>query len=158
MAEITPEERVQKVKAHLPEDLEFEPEVVRNFFVTNIFSRVFSHLVGWTGKRAKMLRCTQAGELKTAPTSTGIEYHDTKSGDAPNNYDAVIEFDQLVSRLDIFIFDNPAYIKRFLVAESDFDDIEVPVGFYSLDAVTYGFKIKNKTADAVARYQVVGWW
>ncbi|MBA7550806.1 hypothetical protein ES705_43331 [subsurface metagenome] len=158
MPEITPEERVQKVKEHLLEDLEFEPERVRNFFVSNIFSRVFSHLVGWTGKRARLLRCTQAGELKTAPTSTGIEYHDTKSGNAPDEYDAVIEFDQVASRLDIFIFDNPAYIKRYLVAGSDFDDIEVPVGFYSIDAVTYGFQIKNKTPTSVARYQVIGWW
>ncbi|MBA7571306.1 hypothetical protein ES708_13065 [subsurface metagenome] len=105
-----------------------------------------------------MLRCTQAGELKTAPTSTGIEYNDVKSGNAPNEYDSVIEFDQVASRLDVFIFDNPAYIKRYLVAGSDFDEIEVPAGFYSVDAVTYGFKIKNKTADLVARYQVIGWW
>lgn len=158
MAELTPVERVQKIKEHLLEDFDFEPERVRNFFVSNIFSRVFSHLVGWTGKRARMLRCTEAGELKTAPTSTGIEYNDVKSGNAPNDYDSLIEFDQTVSRLDIFIFDNPAYIKRYLVAGSDFDEIEVPAGFYSVDAVTYAFKIKNKTADSVARYQVIGWW
>ncbi|MBA7539552.1 hypothetical protein ES705_31832 [subsurface metagenome] len=158
MPEITPEERVQKIKEHLLEDLDFEPERVRNFFVSNIFSRVFSHLVGWTGRGAKLLRCTQAGELKTAPTSTGIEYHDTKSGDAPDAYDSVIEFDQVVSRLDIFIFDNPVYIKRYLAAGSDFDDIEVPVGFYSIDAVTYGFQIKNKALLNPARYQVIGWW
>ncbi|MBA7521501.1 hypothetical protein ES705_13608 [subsurface metagenome] len=158
MPEITPVERVQKIKEHLLEDFDFEPERVRNFFVSNIFTRVFSHLVGWTGKRARMLRCTQAGELKTAPTSTGIEYNDVKSGNAPNEYDSVIEFDSIVSRLDVFIFDNPAYIKRYLVAGSDFDEIEVPAGFYSVDAVTYGFKIKNKTADSIARYQVIGWW
>ena len=158
MPEITPEERVQKVKAHLDEDLDFEPEHVRNFFTSNIFTRALAHLVGWTGRGAKMLRCTQAGELKTAPTSTGIEYHDTKAGDAPNEYAAIIAFDVIVSRLDVFIFDNPAYLKRYLTAESDLDDIEVPVGFYSVDAVTYGFQIKNKTADSIARYQVVGWW
>ena len=158
MPEITPEERPQKIKEHLLEDLAFEPERVRNFYTSNIFMRAFSHLVGWTGKRAKMLRCTQAGELKTAPTSTGIEYHDTKAGNAPDNYDSVIAFDQVASRLDIFIFDNPAYIKRYLAPGSDFDEIEVPTGFYSIDAVTYGFKIKNKTADSVARYQVIGWW
>lgn len=158
MAEITPEERVQKVKADLLEDLGFEPEKVRNFFVSNIFTRTLAHLVGWTGKKARLLRCTSAGELKTAPTSTGIEYHDTKAGDAPDDYDSVIAFDQVASRLDVFIFDNPAYLKRYLTAESDLDEIEVPVGFYSVDAVTYGFKIKNKTALSVARYQVVGWW
>ena len=158
MPEITPEERIQKVKEHLLEDLDFEPERVRNFFTSNIFTRAFSHLVGWTGKKARMLRCTEAGELKTAPTSTGIEYHDTRSGDAPNEYAGVITFDQVASRLDVFIFDNPVYFKRYLTAESDFDDIEVPVGFYSIDAVTYGFEIKNKTGTSQARYQVIGWW
>jgi len=158
MAEITPEERVQKVKAHLLEDLEFEPEQVRNFFVTNLFQRAFSHLVGWTGKKSRMLRCTAAGELKTAPTSTGIEHNDTKSGDAPDTYGAMQTFDQVASRLDIFIWDNPALFKRSLDGSTYEDAIEVPVGFYSVDAVTAGFTIQNETEFSVARYQVVGWW
>jgi len=105
-----------------------------------------------------MLRCTAAGELKTAPTSTGIEHNDTKSGDAPDAYGAAIEFDQVASRLDIFIWDNPAMVKRSLDGAVFDDEFEVPVGFYSIDAVTASFNIKNKTAASVARYQVVGWW
>ena len=158
MAEITPEERVQKIKEHLFEDLDFEPGRVRNFFVSNIFSRVFSHLVGWTGKRARMLRCTQAGELKTAPTSTGIEHNDVKAGNAPDTYGSAIEFDQVASRLDVFIFDNPATFKRSLDGTTFEDEIEVPAGFYSVDCVTHSFNIQNKTGGSVARYQVVGWW
>ena len=158
MAEITPEERVQKIKAQLGEDLAFEPERVRNFFTSNIFTRTLAHLVGWTGKRAKLLRCTQAGELKTAPTSTGIEHNDVKSGDAPDDYAAAIEFDQVASRLDVLIFDSPAMFKRSLDGSVFEDEIEVPVGFYSVDCVTHSFNIKNKTPLSVARYQVVGWW
>ena len=158
MAEITPEERVQKVKAHLLEDLEFEPAKVRNFYTSNIFGRAFAHLVGWTGKRARVLRCTEAGELKTAPTSTGIEHNDTKAGDAPDNWGAAILFDQIASRLDIFIWDNPAIFKRSLDGSVYDDDIEVSPGFYSIDAVTHSFNIKNVTALSVARYQVIGWW
>lgn len=158
MAAVTPEEQVQKVKEHLLEDLKFEPEQVRNFFVTNLFSRVFAHLVGWTGKNAKMLRCTSAGELKTAPTSTGIEHNDTKSGDAPDTYGVMQTFDQVASRLDVFIWDNPALIKRSVDGSTYEDVIEVPVGFYSVDAVTVGFAIQNKTAASVARYQIIGWW
>ena len=158
MPEITPEERIQKVNEFLLEDLDFEPERVRSFFISNIFRRVFAHLVGWTGKNALMVRCTAAGELKTAPTTTGIEYNDTKAGDAPDTYGAMITFDQVASRLDVFIFDNPALFKRSLDGETYQDEIEVPVGFYSVDAVTVGFAIQNKTAASVARYQVVGWW
>jgi len=158
MAEVTPEERVQKIKADLGEDLDFEPERVRNFFTSNILTRTLAHLVGWTGKRGKMLRCTQAGELKTAPTSIGIEHNNTKSGNAPDEYGAAIEFDQVASRLDIFIFDNPAMFKRSLDGTTFEDEIEVPVGFYSVDCVTHSFNIENKTEASVARYQVVGWW
>ena len=158
MPEITPEERVQKVKAHLLEDLEFEPEQVRNFYTSNIFQRTLAHMVGWTGRQAKMLRCTAAGELKTAPTSTGIEHNDTKKGDAPDEYGAMQKFDQVASRLDIFIWDNPALIKRSQDGSTYEDEIEVPAGFYSVDAVTVGFSIQNETEFSVARYQVVGWW
>ena len=158
MPEITPEERIQKVKEHLLEDLDFEPERVRNFFTSNIFSRAFSHLVGWTGKKARMLRCTEAGELKTAPTSTGIEHNDVKSGDAPNSYGSAIEFDQIASRLDIFIWDYPVMFKRSLDGGPPDDEFEIPVGFYSLDCVTHSFYIKNETSTSQARYQVIGWW
>ena len=158
MAEITPEERVQKIKANLSEDLDFEPEKIRNYYTTTIFQRALAHIVGWTGTKAKMLRCTAAGELKTAPTSTGIEHNDTKPGDAPDAYGAMQTFDLVASRLDIFIWDNPAIFKRSLDGATYDDEIEVPAGFYSVDAVTAGFTIKNKTPTSVARYQVIGWW
>ena len=158
MAEITPEERVQKVKAHLLEDLEFEPEGVRNFFVTNIFGRVFAHLVGWTGKKARMLRCTSAGELKTAPTSTGIEKYTRVSGEASDAWVGPYDFEPEVSRIDTFVWDNPMEIKFVITPGVDGVDIEVPVGFYSVDLRSTGFKVKNKTAGQNARYQVVGWW
>ena len=158
MAEIVPEEQVQKVKSRILEDLEFEPEQVVNFYTRNIFQRALAHLVGWTGRASKMLRCTEAGELKTAPTSTGIEHNDTKKGNAPDDYAGMITFDQVASRLDIFIWDNPALFKRSLDGSTYEDAIEIPVGFYSVDAVTAGFTIQNETEFSVARYQVVGWW
>ena len=158
MAKITPEELVQNVEEFLLEDLKFDPPQVRRFYTSNIFSRTFSHIVGWTGRRARMLRCTEAGELKTAPTSTGIETNDSKPGNAPDDYAGMITFDQVASRLDIFIWNNPAIIKRSLDGLTYQDEIEVPAGFYSVDAVTVGFDIKNESAGAVARYQVVGWW
>ena len=158
MAEIVPEEQVQKVKSRILEDLEFEPEQVVNFYTRNIFQRALAHLVGRAATASKMLRCTEAGELKTAPTSTGIEHNDTKKGNAPDDYAGMITFDQVASRLDIFIWDNSAIIKRSLDGLVYEDEIEVPAGFYSVDAVTVGFDIKNETALSVARYQVVGWW
>ena len=158
MAEIVPEEQVQKVKSRLLEDLDFEPEQVVNFYTRNIFQRALAHLVGWTGLSSKMLRCTEGGILKTAPTATGLEHNDTKKGNAPDDYAGMITFDQVAARLDIFIFDNPAIIKRSLDGIVYEDEIEVPAGFYSVDVVTVGFDIKNETAASVARYQIIGWW
>jgi len=158
MAEITPEERVQKVKAHLLEDLEFEPEQVRNFYTSNIFGRAFAHLVGWTGKKARMLRCTAAGELKTAPTTTGIESYTVTDASAT---DGILKFffsGAVVSRVDIFIWDNPALVMLSLDGTTYGAEIEVPAGFYSVECRALKFGIRNKTAGQTARYQIVGWW
>ena len=158
MAEITPEERVQKVKAHLLEDLEFEPEKVRNFFTSNIFGRVFAHLVGWTGKKALMLRCTAAGEIKTAPTTTGIEHYDRKYGDADDAWPGTVNFESVVSRIDFFIWDNTAELMLIDCLGVGQPIFEIDPGFYSIDYRAQGFKIKNKTAGQTARYQLIGWW
>ena len=158
MPEITVEERIQNIEEFLLEDLKFDPSQVRRFYTDNVFRRTLAHIVGWTGIGAKMLRCTAAGELKTAPTSTGIEHNDTKSGDAPDTYGAMTSFSSVASRLDIFIWDNPILFVRY-IDETHFDPgIEVPAGFYSIDAVTYGFILKNKTSGQTARYQIVAWW
>ena len=158
MAEITPEERVQKVKAHLQEDLDFEPEQVRNFYTTNIFGRVFAHLVGWTGKKARMLRCTAAGELKTAPTTTGIERYLRSAGEGPDPWATPLVMEDYASRFDIFIWDNPVNI-RFETPEGGWGSpIEVPVGFYSVDVRSHSMQLQNKTAGQNARYQLIGWW
>ncbi|MBA7642920.1 hypothetical protein ES703_50629 [subsurface metagenome] len=158
MPEITPEERVQKVKEHLLEDLEFEPEQVRNFFVTNLFQRAFSHLVGWTGKKSLMLRCTSAGEIKTALTTTGIEDYTRWIGGSPDNWSTAYGWPQVASRLDIFIWNYPVLIKIKKADETSGDDLEIPVGFYSVDIRNLGFQIKNKTPGETATFQVVGWW
>ena len=158
MPEITPEERVQKVKSRLLEDLEFEPEQVVNFYTRNIFQRALAHLVGWTGLSSKMLRCTEAGELKTAPTSTGIEHNGTFEGTATDDYGMGLNFDQVASRLDIFVWDNAMRLRRYNPMGVPHDTIEIPVGFYSIDAVTCTVQVKNETPGQNARWQIVGWW
>lgn len=158
MAKITPEELVQDIKEHLQEDYSFDPPRVPRFFTSNIIGRVFAHLVGRASTAPKMLRCTEAGELKTAPTTTGIERNHTLAGTAGDAWSAELSFEETASRLDIFIWDNPAQVSRKLPSGTWDWEFEVPVGFYSIDAVSPGFRIKNKTAGQNSRYQVVGWW
>jgi len=153
------EETIQNVRENLLEDMDFDPSQVRRFFVSNIIGRVFAHLIGWTGARAMRLLCTGAGILKVAPLGTGFEHNDTKAGNAPDSYGTALTFDQICSRVDIFIWDNPAMVKRSLDGTIYDDEFEVPAGgFYSFDCVTHSINIKNKTATSVARYQIIGWW
>lgn len=158
MAEVTPEERVQKVKADLLENLDFEPSQVRQFFTTNIFGRALAHLVGYTGTKSKMLRCTSAGELKTAPTTTGIEMYEVSSGTAADAWSGAYAFAEIASRIDIFVWDNPLDIQIWKATETWGSAIEVPVGFYSVEIRVPKFRIKNHNAGSDARYQIIGWW
>jgi len=158
MPEITPEEQVQKVKSRLLEDLEFEPEQVVNFYTRNIFQRALAHIVGWTGKKALMLRCTSAGELKTAPTTTGIEHYEVRAGTATDTITGVTPWPEWASRVDIFVWDSPLSIQIYIPPGVYEQLIEVPPGFYSVDVVHKAFNLKNTNPGANARYQLVGWW
>ena len=157
---ITPREERQQIRElHFIENLKFLPQYVENFFVNNIVQRSLAHLVGWTGKRARMLICTSAGILKVAPTGAGFEHvtdHRVTGEDAYRyiNWDA-----NPVSRIDIWTKDNDAVvgIKNALgVYEGE---IELDANsFYSLDVVAYGFRYKNKTPGSNTKLQIVGWY
>ena len=67
--EETQEQRVEE--NYLLEDLKFSPSQVKRWFVSNIFQRTFAHLVGWTGKKAVMLRCLSDGTLKVTSEAVG---------------------------------------------------------------------------------------
>jgi len=140
------------------EELTYDPPRPHEFFVNSLFTRTLGYLVGWFGKIPRLLQCTSAGILKTAPTTTGFEKNDTKAGTAPDSYGAAIAFDTIVSRVDIFIWDNPAMVKRSPDGIIWHDEFEVPAGtMYSFDCVTHSFNIRNKSAGLVARYSVIGW-
>jgi hypothetical protein len=158
--EIPIEEVVQNViEDGIFEELRFDPVYVPRFYVSNVIQRSFAHLYGWTGKRTVRVKTTEGGALIVAPYGTAYQYNDTKSGDAPNDYGTPLVFDQVVSKLDIFIWDNPAIVQRSLDGTLWQDEIEIPANtVYSFDCTTHSVRIKNKTAGLIARYQIIGWW
>jgi len=86
-------------------------------------------------------------------------HNDTKTGSAPDAYAGPITFDQRVSRVDIWIWDNAAIVKGSFDGTNFDDEIEIPANVaVSIDVCWLAFDIKNKTAGAVARYQVIGWF
>lgn len=62
----------QKVKEYyIVEDLKFSPKFLKNLWVNNVLTRTLARLVGWTGKRPVMLRCTSDGRLHTTTVGSG---------------------------------------------------------------------------------------
>jgi len=157
--EVTPIEQWQKLKEdRLNLDAELEPEYVREFFTDNLFRKTLAFLVGRASKEAKILRCTEGGVQKVASVGAGLEFNDTKSGTAPDDYGAAIQFDEVVSVIDIFIWDYPVIFKRTHDGLTYGDEFELDPGQYRFEVSTHSFNIKNKTAGLTARYQVIGWW
>lgn len=159
MSEI--KEEKQKLDEQLNDGLTLDKPYVRKFSVSNLVLRVLSYLMGWnvsTGKPMK-LRCNSSGHLLTAPAGSGYEYNDTKTGNAPDAYGAMLTFDDTVGTIDVFTWDNACYVKRSIDGSTYQDEIEIPANsVYSFDASTVGINIKNKTGGQVCRYSIVGWY
>ena len=143
----------------LVENLTFDAKQPRRFYTDNIFQRALAHIIARSDTGAVLLRATTAGELKVATVGAGYEHNDTKTGNAPDTYGTALAFDQQVSRIDIWIYDNPCYIKRTNDGVTYDDQIELPSGsVYNFDASTHSINIVNKSAGNVARYVIVGWY
>jgi len=158
--EITVTEEYQNIiENDFHEDLDFDPPQPVRFYISNIFQRTFARLIGFFGKIPKRIQCTSAGILKVAPTGTGFDDNDTKSGNAPDTYGSALVFDKICSRIDVWIWNNDAIIKRTKDGVTWDDEIEIPANtYYSFDCTTHSINIKNKTGGSIARYQIVGWY
>lgn len=153
-------EEIQNIRENeFTENYDFDPAHPRRFGVSNIVQRVIAHLTGRHSSGQKKLLCTQTGILKVASSGSGFERNDTKSGTAADAYGTVISFDSASSRVDIWIDDNPATIKRSYDGLTWDDEIELEANsYYSFDAVTAQLNIKNTTAGSNAVYRIVGWY
>ena len=135
----------------------FSPHFRTNNFVQNTLSRLFARNV--SGEKWRWLTVDANDRLLVSTIAGSFENNDTKTGTAADTYGTNIAFDQVATRMDIWIFDNAAMIKRSKDGASFDDEFEVPAGvFYSLDATVHTFNIKNKSAGSNARYSIIGWW
>lgn len=157
---VTPEEQFQEIKENgLNVPFIMLPSFLRKIFVSNIFTRVFSYLIGWTGSRAVMLTCTDSGYLKVSSTGTINEHNDTKTGNAPDAYGAALDLGRLCPTVDIFTYDFACMLKRSLDDITYDTEFELPANFmYSFDCDTRYIKIQNKVALSVCRYVIIGWY
>lgn len=143
----------------LPLDLSPNPSQVRRWFTSNVLQAIWGLVFGWTGTRIKPIAVTDAGWLKVAASMTPYEHNSVFAGTAGDVWSADLVFPQNVSRLDIFVWDNPLVIQRATQAGIYEGEIEIPTNsMYSFDVVTSKVRVKNKTAGLASRYQVVGWY
>lgn len=141
-------------------DIHVEPSTP--YFRTNNFlQNTLARLVGWypTLEDWRRILVDAQGRLEVSTIQASYDNNDTKSGNAPNAYAAAIAFDDIVKRLDIFIWDFAAMVKRSANGTDWDDEFEVPANtIFNLDGTCHSINIENKVAGNVARYQFIGWW
>ena len=134
-------------------------EQLHKLYATNLLSQVVAFIAGQAEIGFRLIRCTNEGALLTSPVGGGYDRNEVKSGNAPDSYGSAIAFSQKCTRIDILTWDYPCIFKRSRDGVTWDDEFEIPADFFmSVDCDTKEFKIKNKTAGQVCRYQVTGWY
>ena len=141
-------------------DLLLTPEYTRNIITSNKYQRAIALTEGWTGDRTKFLRCTVGGVLKTAPVATGLEeYISATTTLADNDFHEVIrDNDSAYARWDVLVETQDSIIAFRNTVNLDWgNEIVLTVGWHSIDLVSNGIEIKNRTAGLNTKYQIVGY-
>lgn len=140
-------------------DLKFRVGRFKRWFISNIFGRALSYLVGWTGDKALMLRCTSGGILKVATTGVGFEHNKTYNGTSTNDFVAILPVTTTFSRIDIWVKTNGITFRR---SPNDYAyDDEIPLDandYYSFDASTLQLECKSTLADNHGTYKIFAWY
>ncbi len=154
------EKQVDMIKENqLEVDLKFSIGRFSKWFISNVFGRALSYLVGWTGSTAKMLRCTSGGILKVAIAGIIYEYNDVKTGTSANAYTGGIAFDDIASKVEIWAYTNDVLVKRSVDGVSFQDEwIIESGGYHEIEGSTLEMDIKSKVGGVHSTYQIIGWW
>ena len=153
-------EEWQEIKnVDIKEDIEFDPPSAFRWFISNLVHRVFAFLFGWDGKKPVRVKCSPAGEVYVRAQYAAYTHNQTFSGTVTGSTPVEHEFSEVCSRIDVFIFDNDAYIQRSTDGITYEDEIKIVGGmFYSFDADTKFIRIRPVVSTSTVNYQVVGWY
>jgi len=142
----------------LPNELRPNPSQVRRWFTRNILQGVWGILFGWQGEKPIALKARSDGVLVVADVGAGFETYEVFKGSALDNYDVTTTFEpkEKGARWDILIKSYDAVISfKDKTGLLWLPDMEMPVGFHSIDVVSSGIRIKNKTAGNNAEFEIV---
>jgi len=145
----------------LPEEFNPNPSQVRRWFTRNILQGVWGILFGWTEKKPIALKARSDGVLVVADVGAGFETYEVFKGSALDNYDVSTTFEpkEKGARWDILIKSYDAVVSfKDKTGLLWLPDMEIPVGFHSIDFVSSSIRIKNKTAGNNAVFEIVTYY
>jgi len=148
------------IENYFKEDVKLDPEFVERFFVSNLVQRTLAHLVGQSDTAAVRIRATSAGELKVAPSGTGLEHNQVIAKWTCSDGGDEKTFNQVVSRVDVTTWDFPILLKRKPTALAGYEgEFEIPANtFLSFECSTIYISVKNATPGSNAKCQLNGWY
>jgi len=153
------EETVVRLDSNLlPEEFNPNPSQVRRWFTRNILQGVWGILFGWQGEKPIALKARSDGILNVADVGAGFETYEVFKGSALDNYDVSTTFEpkEKGARWDILIKSYDAVVSfKDKTGLQWLSDMEMPVGFHSIDVVSSSIRIKNKTAGNNANFEIV---
>jgi len=160
---------VQRIDEDLLTDLRQHPTQVRRWSIDNIFRRGLAYLVGWTGTKALMLRCTTAGVLKVAAIGAALEKYERNPSSATDGWVTISgtavnteTFTEPQNSITVWTKDYELYMEvqrtdgtwlPKILLRGDVNEI------FSQDIVANAVRFRNVVTDGTqnASYQVVGW-
>jgi len=152
------EETIRLDASLLPESFGPKPSQIRRWFTSNILRGVWGIAFGWQGEKPIALKARSDGILKVADVGAGFETYEVFKGTALDTYDISTTFEtsDKGARWDILIKNYDSIVsfkdKTGLIW---LPDMEVPIGFHSIDFVSSSLRIKNKTSGNNSVFEVV---
>jgi len=157
-----PETRQEIRNQHIgPEELQVEPETVRQYDVGNKFERRLSYLVAHDGSRFHLLRCEPDGILKVYAQPAVFTYYAVQRAllDGSETTEVKIESDKYFSRIDIYVFDEAVLMELGTEPLQLYGDpVKLPAGYYSFDYLTKKVRLTLPEGGSPTEVQLVVWY
>jgi len=113
------------------------------------------------GETLQEIKARSDGALLVADIGAGFETYEVFNGTALDDYDASRTYtpNEKAARWDILVRNNDAVVS--FKDKNDVNwlgDMEMPLGFHSIDFVSSSIRIKNKTAGSTATFEIVAYY
>lgn len=155
----------QKIRNfNLLEDLDFEPETLREFYTTEFFQRALAHLYGLYENKWRAIKCTANGELLVISSQQYVEKYDVKEVTAGDTESVEYQFSfspgvSATKVVEVHVGTYPVKIRFVPVDGTVLPQIYHDAGIMVVRAISVrGFKVQNANTGQNAFVRVIGWY